>query len=156
MTQVEVSDVPNHESMIEYGRTFARRLRSGDVVLLHGDLGAGKTTLTQGVAVGLGVSESILSPTFSLVAEHEGVDAEGHPLRLYHLDLYRLADSVDLEGLGYEQYIDPVDGVSVIEWPERAAEWMPERFWLVQITHGSTGGRVIRRSWHDMRGEPRS
>jgi tRNA threonylcarbamoyladenosine biosynthesis protein TsaE len=135
--------------MAAYGRDFAQRLGQGDVVLLHGDLGAGKTTLTQGIAAGLGVAEAIQSPTFSLVAEHEGTDAGARPIRLYHLDLYRLTDPEELEGLGYDQYLDPVDGVAVIEWPERAGSWLPDRFWLLHISHDPHGGRVIQRSWHD-------
>ena len=142
----DVIDLPDHNAMVRFGREFASVLRSGDVVLLHGDLGAGKTTLTQGIAGGLGVTEAIQSPTFSLVAEHDGVDVEGRPMRLYHLDLYRLDDPEELEGIGYEQYVSPEDGVSVIEWPERAGEWLPDSFWLLQISHGAGGGRVIERS----------
>jgi tRNA threonylcarbamoyladenosine biosynthesis protein TsaE len=141
--------IPDHAGMIEYGRTFAATLKPGDVVLLHGDLGAGKTTLTQGMALGLGVEEAIQSPTFSLVAEHDGRDSEGRPLRLYHLDLYRLEEVDELEGLGYEQYLAPEDGVTVIEWPERADDWLPDGFWLLRIDHAPGGGRTIERSFHE-------
>jgi tRNA threonylcarbamoyladenosine biosynthesis protein TsaE len=116
--------------MRAYGRLFAERLGPGDVVLLHGDLGAGKTTMAQGIAAALGVTEPIQSPTFTLVQEHQA-----GPLTLYHLDLYRLDDPAELEGMGYETYLEPEDGISVIEWPERAGDWLPERFWLVEITH---------------------
>jgi tRNA threonylcarbamoyladenosine biosynthesis protein TsaE len=116
--------------MHDYGRAFAGRLRTGDVVLLHGDLGAGKTTLTQGIALGLGVPEAVQSPTFTLVGEHQGSS-----LKLYHLDLYRLDDPSDLDSFGYETYIDPEDGITVIEWPERAGDWLPEAFWLISISH---------------------
>jgi tRNA threonylcarbamoyladenosine biosynthesis protein TsaE len=115
------------------GARLGRLLRPGDVVLLHGDLGAGKTTLTQGIAHGLGVREQIQSPTFTLVAEHAGETADGEPINLYHLDLYRLAGEEDLDSFGWESYLAPVDGISVVEWPERAGTWLPEEYLLVRI-----------------------
>jgi tRNA threonylcarbamoyladenosine biosynthesis protein TsaE len=135
--------------MQEFGRSFASTLHIGDVVLLHGDLGAGKTTLAQGIAAGLGVAGPVQSPTFTIVGEHGGTDAEGHPLRIYHLDLYRLADPAELETLGYDQYLMPEEGISVIEWPERAGQWLPDRFWLLRIEYGDTGGRLVTRSRHE-------
>lgn len=127
---IETRLITSGAAMQEFGAEFSRRLHAGDVVLLHGDLGAGKTTLTQGIATGLGVRDAIQSPTFTLVQEHPGAS-----LALYHLDLYRLDDPADLEGIGYETYLDAEDGVTVIEWPERAGDWLPDRFWLVQIEH---------------------
>ena len=121
------------ETTRNIGSAIGRELQRGDVVLLNGDLGAGKTTLTQGIAVGLGVDEPVQSPTFTLVAEHEGHDAYGNALRFYHLDLYRLRDETDLESFGYDQYLEPTDGVSVIEWPERAGIWLPDRYLLVDL-----------------------
>ena len=126
--------------MHDYGQRFAGELRAGDVVLLHGDLGAGKTTLTQGIAAGLGVPEAVQSPTFTLVGEHRGV-----ALTLHHLDLYRLDDPSELESFGYETYLAPEDGVSVIEWPERAGDWLPDAFWLVQIAHLGGDRRLVTR-----------
>ncbi|MDQ3656671.1 MAG: tRNA (adenosine(37)-N6)-threonylcarbamoyltransferase complex ATPase subunit type 1 TsaE [Chloroflexota bacterium] len=149
MTPDDIIAIPDARAMQAFGRSFASQLGCGDVVLLHGDLGAGKTTLTQGIAAGLGVAGPVQSPTFSIVAEHDGVDAGGGAIRLYHLDLYRLSDSGDLEALGYDQYIAPLDGISVIEWPERAGAWLPERFWLLRITHSGTGGRWIELSRHE-------
>lgn len=122
--------ITSAKAMQELAGEFAQRLHSGDVVLLHGDLGAGKTTFTQGVANAFGVQGSVQSPTFTLVREHEGRE-----MRLYHLDLYRLDDPDELEDIGYETYIDPTDGVSLIEWPERAGSWLPASFWLVRIEH---------------------
>lgn len=116
--------------MQQLGRELATSLQIGDVLMLHGDLGAGKTTLTQGVAEGLGIEGPVQSPTFTLVREHDAPT-----MRLYHLDLYRLDDPDDLEDIGYEVYINPPDGVSLIEWPERAGDWLPERFTIIQIEH---------------------
>ncbi len=148
MTRDTTIEVADEDAMKAFGASFARRLARGDVLLLHGDLGAGKTTFTQGVAAGLDVEGPVQSPTFSIVAEHLGTDVEGHPVRLYHLDLYRLADPGDLENLGYGQYIDPQDGIAIIEWPDRAGEWLPDRFWLLRISHAANGGRRIEQSWH--------
>ena len=134
----EQLEITSAEAMQALGRSLAARLRPGDVVLLHGDLGAGKTTLTQGIAAGLGVAEAVQSPTFTLVSEHRG-----RSLMLYHLDLYRLDDPSELEGMGYESYLSPEDGVSVIEWPERAGDWLPDAFWLVQIGHLGGDQRAV-------------
>jgi tRNA threonylcarbamoyladenosine biosynthesis protein TsaE len=143
MIPVSTVDIPDSAAMVDLGRRLAGDLRAGDVVLLHGDLGAGKTTMTQGIALGLGIDELVQSPTFTLVAEHDGRDAAGMPLRLYHLDLYRLEDTEELEGIGYGQYLAPQGGVTVIEWPERGGTWLPERFWLVRISNlGEVGRRV--------------
>ena len=130
--------VESSEAMHALGREIAQCLRVGDVLLLHGDLGAGKTTLAQGVAEGLGIESPVQSPTFTLVREH---DAKA--MKLYHLDLYRLESPDELENIGYEAYIEPTDGVSLIEWPERAGDWLPDRFLLVQIDHLGRDGRRV-------------
>jgi tRNA threonylcarbamoyladenosine biosynthesis protein TsaE len=117
----------------EIGEQLGRLLKAGDVLLLHGDLGSGKTTLTQGIARGLGVRDYVQSPTFTLVAEHEVKDISGTPIRLYHLDLYRLNSEEDLESFGYHQYLAPAEGISVIEWPERAGSDLPDRYLLIAI-----------------------
>lgn len=122
--------IESADAMQQLGRELARTLRVGDVLMLHGDLGAGKTTLAQGVAEGLGIDSPVQSPTFTLVREHR---APG--MMFYHLDLYRLDSPDELEDIGYESYIDPADGVSLIEWPERAGDWLPAAFTMVQIDH---------------------
>lgn len=135
--------IESPEAMQQLGRDLATSLRPGDVVMLHGDLGAGKTTFTQGVAEGLGISGPVQSPTFTLVREHEG-----RTMRLYHLDLYRLDDPDELEDIGYEVFINPPDGVSMIEWPERAGDWLPDRFLLVHIEHLGGDRRSVQLTWH--------
>ncbi len=126
-----VSESPEQTRAL--GAAIGRRLRPGDVVLLHGDLGAGKTTLTQGIAEGLGIRDYVQSPTFTLVAEHPGRTASGDPIVLYHLDLYRLSGAHDLETFGYDEFLAPVDGITVIEWPERAEGWLPDAYLLVHL-----------------------
>jgi len=135
--------------MRELGDRLSRFLRRGDVVLLHGDLGAGKTTLVQGLAQGLGIDGPVQSPTFGIVAEHEGLGPDGERLILYHLDLYRLTDPNELDSIGYDQYLEPHDGVSTIEWPERAGDWLPDRFILVTIEHEGPDVRHVTITRHE-------
>jgi tRNA threonylcarbamoyladenosine biosynthesis protein TsaE len=125
------------------GEAIAHSLVLGDVVLLSGDLGAGKTTLTQGIAAELGIVEPVQSPTFTLVGEHLGRLTAGEPVRLYHLDLYRLRDAADLESFGFDQYLAPEDGISVIEWPERAGSWLPDAYLAIEIEPAGPDARRI-------------
>ena len=103
------------EVTLALGERLGRLLQPGDVVLLSGALGAGKTALTQGIARGLGVAGPVSSPTFTILKEHEG------RIPLYHFDLYRIEDPDELEALGFDDYFYG-DGVSVVEWAERG-EW---------------------------------
>jgi tRNA threonylcarbamoyladenosine biosynthesis protein TsaE len=125
------------------GERLGRLARPGDVILLQGDLGTGKTTLTQGIARGLGIAEYVQSPTFILVAEYDGRAADGTPLRLYHLDLYRLEGETDLDSIGFGDYLEPADGISVVEWPERAGGDLPESYLLVRIALADEDRRRI-------------
>ncbi|MDP9354811.1 MAG: tRNA (adenosine(37)-N6)-threonylcarbamoyltransferase complex ATPase subunit type 1 TsaE [Chloroflexota bacterium] len=131
------------EQTREIGSWLSGVARVGDLVLLHGDLGAGKTTFTQGIARGLGVEDYVQSPTFTLVNEHDGTAPDGTTLRLYHLDLYRLAGEADLESFGFEQYLAPVDGITLVEWPERAAAVLPEEYLLVRLVPLGANARQI-------------
>ncbi len=125
------------------GAALGRVLRAGDLVLLHGDLGAGKTTLTQGIARGMGVAGYVQSPTFGLVHEHAARSTDGAPLLLYHLDLYRLDGDDDLDSVGLDDYLAPAGGVAVVEWPERAASRLPDTYLLVRLTATSAGERRL-------------
>lgn len=111
------------------GKRLARFLQRGDVVLLQGPLGAGKTTLTQGVGAGLGVETQVNSPTFVLLAVHEPAGEGGLPL--YHADLYRLGDPDEVADLGLDE--QAADGVLVVEWPERGVEALPPEHLLVVL-----------------------
>jgi tRNA threonylcarbamoyladenosine biosynthesis protein TsaE len=130
------------DETVAIGGALAGSLRDGDVVLLHGDLGAGKTTLAKGIASALGIEDVVSSPSFSLVNEYDtGLAAA--VTRLYHLDLYRLRSEDDLASIGFEYFVAPADGVTLVEWPERAATALPERFLLIEIeTIGSDSRRM--------------
>jgi tRNA threonylcarbamoyladenosine biosynthesis protein TsaE len=95
-------------------------LSPGDVVVLTGDLGAGKTTFVRGLARGLGVTIGVKSPSFAIHLRYPG------RIALHHLDLYRLKDARDLSELGLEDVLEQ-DGVTAVEWGERLGDWLPER-----------------------------
>lgn len=99
---------------LSLGKKIGQHLQSGDIVFLYGDLGAGKTTLTQGIAQGLGVAgdEYVRSPTFTLVNQYRG------KLPVFHIDLYRIDSSQELEDLGLEE-VFAGEGVSIVEWAEK-------------------------------------
>ncbi|MDR1798065.1 MAG: tRNA (adenosine(37)-N6)-threonylcarbamoyltransferase complex ATPase subunit type 1 TsaE [Clostridiales Family XIII bacterium] len=106
--------------MREYGERLGSGLPAGAVVALYGDLGAGKTTLAQAIACGLGVKEPVTSPTFTLIHEYGG-----GRLPLYHFDVYRLSDASEMDELGYEEYFYG-DGVCVVEWADRVEGLLPD------------------------------
>ena len=115
-------------------------LRAGDVVLLEGEMGAGKSVLTRAAARGMGVEGPVPSPTFTILNIHEGTD-----LTLYHFDLYRLEGEDALYEMGLEEYIPSRDGASLIEWPQMAAEAMPADALGVDIRYAQDGmAREIR------------
>ena len=101
------------------GAEIGRAAKPGDVIALFGELGTGKTAITRGIACGLGITEDITSPTFSLMEMHEG------DIPLYHFDLYRIENDSEFNNLCFEEYWEN-DGVSVIEWAERALSRLPE------------------------------
>jgi tRNA threonylcarbamoyladenosine biosynthesis protein TsaE len=125
------------------GNALAGYLQDGDVVLLHGDLGAGKTTLAKGIAAALGVRDVVSSPSFSLVNEYDTEPAL--PVsRLFHLDLYRLGEESDLASIGFDDLMASADGVMLVEWPERAAAVLPEQYLLIEIEPVGPGDRRLR------------
>jgi tRNA threonylcarbamoyladenosine biosynthesis protein TsaE len=108
------------------GAAAASLLRAGDVLLLCGDLGAGKTQLTKGIAEGLGVADPVTSPTFNILLVHEG------RLPLYHFDLYRLDRAEQLEDVDYWGTLE-ADGVSVVEWGDRFPDALPVQGVVVRM-----------------------
>lgn len=127
-----VFEVGSVEETWALARQFAAELKSGDVVCLEGDLGAGKTTFTQGLAAALGVAGRVTSPTFCLVQEHQGKDPSS--LFLVHMDLYRLRSEDDVLSIGWEDYLSE-GAILVVEWPERAGSLIPLAAKHVVFTH---------------------
>ena len=111
------------EQTREWGKKLGERLRGGDVVTLTGDLGAGKTAFAQGVGEGLGITDPITSPTFTLI--HEYIAQQEPPVRLVHMDLYRLQRPEEAEVIGVgDSFVD--DAICLIEWPEIIEDYLPE------------------------------
>ncbi len=111
-------------------RALAKELAPGDVVCLEGDLGAGKTTFTQGLAAALGVPGRVTSPTFCIVQEHQSPER-----LLVHMDLYRLRDEEDVEAIGWGDYLAR-GAILVVEWPDRAGTLVPPSARHVRIALG--------------------
>jgi len=131
-----ISDSP--QGTYHFGKFLGENLQSGDLVALCGELGAGKTCLTQGIARGLGVPDEyqITSPTFTIINEYPG------RLTLYHLDLYRLSGVQDLEGIGYEDCFND-RSVVVMEWAEKIKEALPADAFFIFITYVTENRRKI-------------
>ncbi len=121
------------------GETFGKTLKPGDVVALIGDLGTGKTCLTQGIARGIGIAagEVVSSPSYILINEYNG------KIPIYHIDLYRLENIAEIADLGIGEYIDS-DGVCIIEWAERMEEGLPETCIRIYITWEDENTRIIK------------
>ena len=132
------------EETIELGRRLAREIKAPQIVLLAGDLGAGKTTLAKGFISGLGVCppEDVLSPTFSLVHEYEGDP------KVYHIDLYRLDRLPEFETLGLDDLWDE-DAIVLIEWGEKFSGQLPRPRMEIRIVDGGDDNREISISRQD-------
>ncbi|MGO5015002.1 tRNA (adenosine(37)-N6)-threonylcarbamoyltransferase complex ATPase subunit type 1 TsaE [Niallia sp. Sow4_A1] len=124
----------NVEETISFAERIGLLLKAGDVITLEGDLGAGKTTFTKGIAKGLGIAKTVNSPTFTIIKEYQGI------LPLYHMDVYRLKDSE--EDLGFEEYFEG-DGVTVVEWAHLIEDQLPIEFLQIQLFYDDTSGRKI-------------
>ncbi len=128
----EIVKTVKESDMKIIGEDLARQATPGMVLALIGDLGAGKTTLTQHIARGLGITQPITSPTFTLINEYR----EGR-IPLYHFDVYRLERSEELENLGYEDYFYG-DGLCVVEWADKVLDYLPPEAKILKITYGDT------------------
>lgn len=109
----------SREETSALAESFADKLNGGEVIALKGDIGAGKTVFTKGLAKGLGVSSNVTSPTFNIVRQYKG------RLPLFHFDVYRISDIDEMFEIGFEEYLDG-EGVVVIEWPELIQELIPQ------------------------------
>jgi tRNA threonylcarbamoyladenosine biosynthesis protein TsaE len=130
-------DLPDLAATIRLGNRLGELLQPGDLILLTGPLGTGKTTLTQAVGRGAGVEEScyITSPTYALLHEYPG------RLPLYHLDLYRLGSEEEIEELGFLDYLYG-RGATLIEWPDRLGRLKPATYLDLELAYAGESGRT--------------
>lgn len=140
MTSVLILYSHSPEVTEHIGQQLAKYLHSGDILTLDGDLGAGKTALTRGIARGLGLTSHVSSPTFTIVMEHPA-ERTGQ-LSLFHFDVYRLTGGDDFLDSGLDEYFDQ-KGVSVLEWGRLVADALPEDILRIAM-QGSEEIRTIR------------
>ncbi|HYV97165.1 MAG TPA: tRNA (adenosine(37)-N6)-threonylcarbamoyltransferase complex ATPase subunit type 1 TsaE [Gemmatimonadaceae bacterium] len=127
-----------------YGAALGASLAAPVLVTLHGDLGAGKTTLAQAIARGAGVTSEVTSPTFALVHEYAGAKTP-----VFHIDLYRLSGPADLTNLGWDEIVGG-NAIVLVEWPERAGTRLPRRRLDITLREESGGTRrVVEAEWKE-------
>ena len=126
----------NEEKTREIGSKLGELLTPKSVICLIGDLGAGKTTMTQSLARALGVDDYITSPTFTIVNEYEG------RMPLYHFDVYRIGSSEEMYDIGFDEYIDG-DGVCIIEWANLIEDILPDEYLYIEMNYKETGREMI-------------
>ena len=124
----------SREETLSFAESYAKALRGGDVVLLDGEMGAGKTVFTKGLAKGLGIEEEVTSPTYAYMNDYDG--------RLFHYDCYRIESVEQAERLGLADYFD-MGGICVIEWSQNIAPLLPRKTKRVTIKKLSENEREI-------------
>ena len=139
MKTLKVYESESPSETFELGRKLGSSALPGTIICLNGDLGTGKTVFTQGFAAGLGITEPVNSPTFTIMQIYE----EGR-LPLYHFDVYRIGDPEEMEEIGYEDYFYG-QGVCLVEWSERIEELMPEESMSIVIEKDLSRGFDFRR-----------
>ncbi len=122
-----IFETNSSEETFALGRRFGEAAKPGDVCILNGELGVGKTVFTQGIAAGLGIDEPVCSPTFTIVQVYEG-----GRLPFYHFDVYRIGDPEEMEEIGYEDYFYG-EGLSMVEWGSSITELLPPRYREITI-----------------------
>ncbi|PLR81869.1 tRNA (adenosine(37)-N6)-threonylcarbamoyltransferase complex ATPase subunit type 1 TsaE [Bacillus canaveralius] len=123
------------EDTAEFSKQLGGLLQPGDVIVLEGDLGAGKTTFTKGLASGLGITRTVNSPTFTIIKEYQG------RIPLYHMDVYRVEN--EFEDLGFDEYFEG-DGVTVVEWAHLIRDQLPEEMLTIFLYHvGNNERRIV-------------
>lgn len=136
--KTEIIETVGEGETLALGERLGQKAEKGDIFLLEGDLGVGKTVLAKGVAAGLGITEPVTSPTFTIVHEYEG------RLPLYHFDVYRIGDPDEMYDIGFEEYLYG-EGVCLIEWPSMVEELLPEKAIRITIEKDPEKGFDFRR-----------
>ena len=132
-------EIHNVNDTTQLGIKLGELLNPGDIICLTGDLGAGKTHITKGIALGLGINDNITSPTFTIVNEYEG-----GRLKLNHFDVYRVSDPDEIYAIGFDNYIFS-DAVSIIEWANYIEEILPQDFLHINIKKDLEKGEDYRK-----------
>ena len=132
-------EVYSVDETTQLGIKLGSLLKAGDIICLTGDLGTGKTHITKGIAKGLGITDNITSPTFTIVNEYEGTN-----LKLNHFDVYRVSDPDEIYAIGFDDYIFS-DAVSIIEWANYIEEILPEDLLHIKIEKDLSKGEDYRK-----------
>ena len=137
--ETEFFDSESAEATYAFGKALGEKARAGEIYTLEGDLGTGKTVFTKGFAEGLGITEPVVSPTFTIVQVYEG-----GRLPLYHFDVYRIGDVEEMDEIGYEEYFFG-EGVCLVEWAGLIEELLPENIVKISIEKNLDRGFSYRR-----------
>ncbi|MCF0144619.1 MAG: tRNA (adenosine(37)-N6)-threonylcarbamoyltransferase complex ATPase subunit type 1 TsaE [Firmicutes bacterium] len=135
--ETRIINITNEQDTERFGEELGRSAEPGRVIALIGDLGTGKTTLTKSIARGLGVTDTITSPTFNIIKQYDS-----GRIPLYHFDVYRIADVDEMFELGYEEYFYG-NGICVIEWADLIEDILPEDAMVIRISYGPNEGERI-------------
>ena len=136
--------ITSQQQMIDLGKKIASDFKGGDIVLLYGDLGAGKTTLTKGIASYFEIND-VVSPTFTLMQEYTLQKTKANCRKLVHIDTYRLENEEDLIEIGAEDYLGDENTVCVVEWPEKLTKLLSDKKVIkIMIEHDGEDGRIIK------------
>lgn len=127
----------NEQEVMDFGKALAKELEQGDILALVGELGTGKTALTKAVAKGLGITEPVTSPTFTIVKEYPS-----GRIPMFHFDVYRLESGAELISAGGDEYFD-AGGVCIIEWADKIAEILPDDTKVIFLEYGEEEGERI-------------
>ncbi|HBF4284418.1 tRNA (adenosine(37)-N6)-threonylcarbamoyltransferase complex ATPase subunit type 1 TsaE [Clostridioides difficile] len=126
----------NENKTREIGYKLGKLLKEGSVICLVGDLGAGKTTMTQSLADSLGIEDYITSPTFTIINEYEG------KIPLYHFDVYRIGSSDEMYDIGYDEYVNS-NGICIIEWANLIEDILPKEYLNIELKYKAEGREMI-------------
>lgn len=128
--------VKSEKQMFEFAQEYAKKLQAGQIIYLHGDLGAGKTTFVKGVLKSLGYKGNVKSPTYTLIESYEFDN-----FNIYHFDLYRLADPEELEWIGIRDYLND-SSICFVEWPEKGRGFLPKNSTDIYIKYLPEGRQI--------------
>lgn len=142
----------SRDETILQGEQFAARLVKGDVVVLSGDLGTGKTEFVKGICNYLAVDEMVTSPTFTIINQYRGTLQNGDAIKIYHADLYRIESPTELVNIGFDDMLFAHDAIKLVEWPEHAANHLPDIYWKIELIANDNEGDV--REIHITRHQP--